>query len=265
MDVLMVLRKCWFSLRWEFLRTSPFRTRYFGYDLIYLPKDHVIARYAAIGAYEKDLIEFLGRTIRPDSIICDIGANIGMFTLAAARFAPNAIIHCFEPSPVPRHCLEQSVERNNLRLRVIVNQQAVSAAPGKMNFHRHGGEKAAFDGLRETDRVVATDIIVVPVTTIDNYIAQSCISCLDIIKIDTEGAELFVLRGALQTLLTLRPIVIFEVSLLNLRPYGIHPSEIEELFHAVDYQISTLDGTLINGKAFIEYIEKYEEFVARPI
>lgn len=264
MGFVMALRKSLFRCRWELLRSPPFQTRYFGYRLVYEPYDHLVSRYAAIGSYEKEVIAFLKRVMRADSVVLDIGANIGMFALAAARIAPNASIHCFEPSPIPFRCLQRSIELNELSLRVWVNPSAVSADEGERNFYLHAQGESAFDGLHDTGRANTVRTIQVPVTTIDVYVIKAGLARLDLMKIDTEGAEIFVLQGARQTLRTFRPVIIFEANRLNLESYKIDPEELEQLLHAAGYHIVTISGESVKFNSLEAAMENGEEFAAIP-
>jgi FkbM family methyltransferase len=264
MEIVMGLRKILFRCRWELLRPQPFQARYFGYRLVYEPNDHLVSRYAAVGTYEEEVIAFLKRAMRPDSVVFDIGANIGMFALAVARIAPNASIHCFEPSPIPRRCLQLSIELNDLSSRVWVNPSAVGADEGEKYFCLHAKGESAFDGLHDTGRADAVQTIRVPVTTIDAYVTKAGLARLDLMKIDTEGAEIFVLQGARQTLHAFRPVIIFEANRLNFESYKIHPQELERLLHVAGYHIVTISGKSVKYNSLQAAMENGEEFAAIP-
>ncbi len=67
-----------------------------------------------------------------------------------------------------------------------------------MEFFVHSPRDSSGDGLKDTQRAGPTQKICVPATTLDAYVAQKEIERLDLIKIDTEGAELHVVRGAVR-------------------------------------------------------------------
>jgi hypothetical protein len=142
---------------------------------------------------------------------------------------------------------------------------AVSAFEGVSNFCVHESGDSAFDGLQDTGRAGPVRTIPVPVTTVDAYMAEAGLERLDLMKIDTEGAELFVLRGATLALRTCRPVIIFEANRPNLDSYRIHPAELMRLLHDAGYRIVTITGESLEENSFEDAMESGEEFAAFPV
>ncbi len=131
-----------------------------------------------------------------DGMLFDVGANHGAYTRFLRRLAPESRIHAFEPHPKTFASLQQRAAGPQTTL---VNM-AVSDSSGTMQLHdfaeADGSTQASLAqasvGMFDHDTVSHT----VEVTTIDAYMAQAGISAIDLLKIDTEGFDLNVLRGA---------------------------------------------------------------------
>jgi FkbM family methyltransferase len=201
------------------------------------------------------------------AVIVDVGANIGLFSLAVLRSIPGSRVHMFEPSPIPQRCLAASLARNGLQERAALNAMALYSEPGELEFYVHDGKHSAYDGIRDTryDWVGSPRPIRVPATTLDQYCQAAGLDRIDLLKIDAEGAELFVLRGAEQTLRTLRPLVLFEIGRKNLAPYGIQPAEVHEFLTARGYHVQTLRGERLDVPGFDRAVGWEHEFAAVPV
>lgn len=257
--------RSWLHLSREALRKPPYFIRYQGYDLAYEPGDHVVVRILAFGGYEKDVFQYLRTALEPGAAVVDVGANVGLFSLAVARMAPDATLHCFEPSPSPRACLTRTLERNDLGGRIRLNGQALYKEPGELEFHVHDGGNAAFDGIRDTGRVGGARSIRVPVTTLDHYAREVGLDRLDLLKIDTEGAELFVLQGAVETLRRLRPRIILEADPTNMAAYGVKPQEAYRFLREQGYRVKDLRGRTLEPADFDRSLAELEvDFLAVP-
>ncbi len=129
-------------------------------------------------------------------VLFDVGANHGAYTRLLRRLSPGSRIHAFEPHPKTFASLQQRAAGPHTTL---VNM-AVSDSSGTMQLHdfaeADGSTQASLAqasvGMFDHDTVSHT----VQVTTIDAYMAKTGIDAIDLLKIDTEGFDLNVLRGA---------------------------------------------------------------------
>jgi FkbM family methyltransferase len=128
----------------------------------------------------------------------DVGANAGMTALRYARWWPGATIHAFEPFPTAYAQLRDAVA--GLPDVTPVNM-ALGAEPGQVEAT--DGPVTRGNSLRVADGPVVT----VEVTTLDAYCAAHGIGPIDLLKIDTEGYELDVLRGGANTLPRTRAVL----------------------------------------------------------
>ena len=173
-----------------------------------LPGDHLVstlpggeriraaARYRQLSWNPEEYHAFRG-AVRPGSVVLDVGANVGSYTLLFAFWtAPAGRGFAFEPSPDAREGLRQHLALNGVDDRVEIVPVAASAEVGTARFHLDGasGSNALAVGH---DRAAAS--IDVETTTIDAFCERRGIRP-DVVKIDVEGAELDVLRGARRVL-----------------------------------------------------------------
>ena len=129
--------------------------------------------------------------------IFDIGANVGTTVKTFHRNFPNAIIHAFEPNPSVFNKLEKNYKSNS---KVILNNIGVGDKNGilKLNRHINSGATSFKDPNNNTNpdyNSKIIDKIDVQVKTLKEYISNSNIDNIDILKIDVEGFEMEVLNG----------------------------------------------------------------------
>lgn len=130
------------------------------------------------------------------AIVLDVGANVGSYAELVLDHLPDAVVHAFEPHP-------QAVSELTARIggRVTIVPNAVGASAGVLELFDYGDRGGSSHA--SLYREVFTEIhrsrsraVEVPVTTLDAYIEQHGISHATLLKVDTEGHELEVLRGA---------------------------------------------------------------------
>lgn len=135
--------------------------------------------------YKDELVRrcYAFETSRPDPVVIDGGANIGMFSLATLRDHPGARITAFEPDPRIGAMLRENLAANNASQVVIVDA-ALGSTDGQMSFVPDGQAGGALVSG-------ATDMRV-QVVTLSRYLTDD----VDFLKLNIEGAELDVLREA---------------------------------------------------------------------
>jgi len=126
-------------------------------------------------------------------VMLDVGANVGDVSAALHAAFPDAVIHAFEPSPAVYAQLEP---RFTTTPAVRCHRQAVGAAVGTLPFQTRADEPQ-LGRLAET---ASADTVDVPVTTVDAFLRQESLPGIALLKTDTEGFELDVLKGAAESL-----------------------------------------------------------------
>ena len=165
-----------------------------GFDIYLDPSDLGISpSIGVLGWYEMRTTELFVKLVRPGSTVIDVGANVGFFTLLAARLAGNdGRVVSFEPEPTSFSLLSKSIKRNRFA-NVQAFQQCVSNRDGLATLHLSPGHHK---GLHSTMRDLGGGKIVVESTKLDTVASRIGLAHVDLLKIDAEGAEPQVLEGA---------------------------------------------------------------------
>lgn len=125
-----------------------------------------------------------------DLTIVDIGANVGLFTLYMKALRPGSDIHCFEPAPQTHQLLRKNLEQQR---RVHVYPFALSDHEGTAALHLHplnSGENSL-----KQDNVPSAQSVTVDVKDAAAAFQQAGLTYIDILKIDTEGSEIEILKS----------------------------------------------------------------------
>ena len=207
--------------------------------MIYTVSDSYIGRALdKYGEISRDEVLFLAQLTRPGMTVLEVGANIGVFTVALARFVrPGGRVIAFEPQRIIYQML-----CGNLAINAIDNVVAHNSAAGRstgsiavpsVDYTKPGNFGAvSLMGSRQGE--------IVPLVTIDSLDLPSC----HLIKIDVEGMELDVLEGANRTLQQFRPLLYVE----NDQPEK-SPALIAYLL-ALDYRLFWLEPPLYRSDNF---------------
>ncbi|HWX52670.1 MAG TPA: FkbM family methyltransferase [Solirubrobacteraceae bacterium] len=168
---------------------------------------------------ERAVEEAFYSLLEPNSVVYDIGANIGWYSLLAARVVgPGGGVIAFEPSLANAAMVQANAAGNGLE-NVTVIPAAVSDRDGWATFLGRGSLEGRLDkddtqaqAERRANRKWTHDSsAMVPVLTLDSWISSTGSEPPAVIKIDVEGAELGVLRGMAETLRSAGPAMIVEL------------------------------------------------------
>jgi FkbM family methyltransferase len=159
------------------------------------------------GTYEPEVRDVLRKHLQPDDIAIDVGANVGWHALMmASRVGAGGRVYAFEPNETTRRRLVAAVDANRLS-NVVVDARAVSDRPGPAGFDAPPAGHV-WDGTGRLSHGAAHASV--ECTTLDAFAFSLGIDRVKLVKIDVEGWELSVLRGAERLLRTARPVVVFE-------------------------------------------------------
>jgi FkbM family methyltransferase len=194
------------------------------------------------GNFQKHVSKIEYLSIPPDAVIFDVGANCGAMSLQYAQSFPSGRIYAFEPTHYAYSKLLKNLELNpELAEHITAVQSFISSQTSqqpdikaysswkvggdtKGNRHRiHGGTTESAEG--------------VPSVSLDDFCAQNGIEKLYFIKIDTDGHELEVLKGAQQVIRRFRPFIIFEVGLYIMEEVAISFDDYLSFFNRMDYSL----------------------------
>jgi FkbM family methyltransferase len=195
------------------------------------------------GSYEPHLTRAIAEELQNGATFIDVGANLGWFALLAATcVGPSGFVLAVEADPSNAELLCRSSRESGFR-NVVVLPIAVSDAAGLMVLQSTGGSNAAVfaaDGPSAPGDRLTTCI---PLDALSGLLDR-----LDVMKVDVEGAELLVLRGATNLIRHYRPRIFLEYSpgMLERLP-GSTVDGLETLLTDIDYAIDVVafDGTLV--------------------
>lgn len=202
-----------------------------------LPAGDVSLVPALVGGYYEQLeLMVYQRLAEASSVIADVGANIGLYSCVGAASTGDASrTFAFEPAPDNLEFLARNVAQNGLEGRVVIIGEAVSDAPGQARFHLSDG---IGNHSLAANNAGSGRHVDVPVTTIDRYFAGERV---DILKVDVEGFDVHVLRGARETLRAHKPAVFVELLTVRLEESGDTPSDLIDELTSVYEHVFVID------------------------
>jgi FkbM family methyltransferase len=236
-----LLRKKWFKSKYKKL-TGKYPEKNIdiiqisinNYKLLIIPNNDIGKQIIINKKFEYSDTLFLEKVIKPDWNCIDIGANIGYYSLLFAKNARNGNIYAIDP--IKHHCLmiELSAVINKCN-NIKISNVAISDTNGKVKFTE--AVDGAFSSIKDTRRKAVAKRMEVDCMTLDYFVENSHISDINLIKIDVEGAEDLVLKGANNVLSKLRPdLFLVEMYNTNLQIYGSDVKNILELMRKYEYE-----------------------------
>lgn len=209
------------------------------------------------GKFEVDETEIITKVLPHVDVFVDIGANLGYYTCLALQSGKPVI--AFEPQQQNLQCLFQNLTANGWEESTEVFPLALSDRPGLLTLYGASGPSASL--IKNWAGYSSRFKKIVPVSTLDNVLVGRFLGKQLFIKMDVEGAEFQVLKGALSTLsITPKPIWLLEVCLEEFHPDGRNPDfqEIFKLFWDHGYKAFTATGNpkLVTSSDVANWIEK---------
>jgi len=199
------------------------------------PEQALDMRLHLSGDYEPETLAALERLAVPGSSVIDVGAHVGLVAMWLSRcVTPAGRVIAVEPSGWA--CTRMA---RNLDLSRIANVEVVHAAAwdaeGSAQMNIINGYRNDDTNTRRPEQVA--------LVTVDALVEARGIADLSVLKIDTDGHESYVLRGALATIGRLRPAILFEFGPDHMRRYpDSDPDALIGLLHGLGYTVTRLDG-----------------------
>jgi FkbM family methyltransferase len=188
--------------------------------------------------YEPELTH-LKKVLSPGETFVDVGACYGIYTLVASRIVGGrGQVIAFEPSSRAFPILKKNISLNNLT-NVRAFCLALSDKSGRTLLYRHPkvgcDSLAAHGSVSEGPQEITTQVL-------DDVIRELPIDRVGVIKMDVQGAEEWVLRGARNILTTMHPVVIFESWPIGPPLLGLSPNGAWDLLESLGYKFFVLEG-----------------------
>lgn len=181
----------------------------------------------------------LRRLLSPGSVVVDAGASLGIYTLVSASLVGSeGRVLAFEPASESFGLLTRNIALNRLRnVRAFRSALADRAESRRLYHHADPGRsslgaEAASEGDFEEIRA----------DTLDTILAREQIRRVNLLKMDVEGAEELILRGADATLKEMLPAVLFEVNPKTARRLGLPADGAWKLLQRLGYEFFSVDA-----------------------
>lgn len=216
-------------------------------------------------SYFENYFYYLQQIIKSDSICLDVGANIGLVSLALSQLNPKGKTYAFEPTPDIYSILKRNIDENVIE-NVETVQLALSDKKGKLAFvdvEWYPAGNFSVEDNQKNKWGQYGNILNVAAEALDVWVTKNKLKSVDFLKIDVEGAELQVLEGAKKTIAKFKPLVVME---FNSYCYILHQNKtpidairfITEYFGKV-YRINRTNSTLElienNEKALLVFVD----------
>jgi FkbM family methyltransferase len=200
----------------------------------------------------------LAQHVKTGDVFLDIGANIGFFTVIAAKLVgEGGRVFAFEPVPKNAASLRRNLALNDFR-QVRVFEAAISDHNGKgeLRLSEWIGGAALSTAAPPPDQ---TGTLAVDLVTIDELVARNEITAPDFVKIDVEGAEMEVLQGMATTIQACKPTILFEIDDGNVEAFNQKATACETFLRAYGYQITRLEDSYPGGEWLVGH------YLAQPV
>jgi FkbM family methyltransferase len=203
-------------------------------------------RIAQHRCWEQHIVPQVGRFMRPGGLFLDVGANIGYYSLYVASSLPGARCIAFEPNAVIFRQLVENIRLNSFSERITAHETVVSDCIEETDFYMQKDSchnRGLSSVLRNYDLELApqhTEKLRLKSATIDGMVADADRETVSVIKVDTQGNEFQVIRGALDTIARAKPVIFFEFEA------GYHPHDPAGYLNGIrallpDYRVLLID------------------------
>jgi FkbM family methyltransferase len=226
------------------------------------------------GNYEELELQILLMIAKISNLFCDVGANIGFYTLASSRVNLNLKILCFEPNKLVVKSLENNLMNNSSKISTS-NITIFPTALGEFEVKNaelfvpigSGSGAGSLKNLHPDEG--ATEILNIEIVSLDSILVNEPL--FDLMKIDVEGFELSVLKGALQTIERFKPTIFIELLRKWMKPFGDAPQDVVELLATFGYicfaigveslnEIEIIDDQTIENNFIFVHSQRIEHF-----
>jgi FkbM family methyltransferase len=159
--------------------------------------DMLHRQFYFFGTYllEEEILDCWQREARGARVIFDVGANAGIFSLAALAVQPDVTVHAFEPTPEIAAELRATADLNGLA-RLHVHDVAIFSEDGLAALRRCRGESGTNEGMNFITRSTRPAEEIVRTVRLDSFSSDHAIDHVDLLKLDIQGQEHRALQGA---------------------------------------------------------------------
>ncbi len=191
-----------------------------------------------LGTFEPECTFLLAKLVKKGDVVFDVGANFGWYSCYFAQLVgETGMVHVFEPTNIVEE-LKNNLTLNGFEARCVLNQIALGQIEGIESLFIPQKLGTAFASLREHscsgDKSVKINV---SVTKFDDYVSVNKIKKIDFIKMDVEGAEYLVLKGARKCLKQYSPVIMLELQAFHTKYFGYLPVELINYLRDLGYHL----------------------------
>ena len=222
----------------------------FKFDAVFL-----FSNYSEFGNKHNRGFNHLMKNLKNKKTFFDIGAHIGLVSIPAAiNMNIDSKIIAFEPSDKNYNHLKNHIKANNFSKKIKLYKKLIGEKNCKKNFYSSKDE-SPLNSIIKIKQIEKYNKQSINQISIDYFCKKSGI-VPDIIKIDVEGAELNVLKGAKETILKYKPIIYLSVHPAHIKELGYDLIQLKDLIKSLEYKIEDFHGNKVRNLKFSEYIMK---------
>jgi FkbM family methyltransferase len=192
--------------------------------------EYGVAHGLFFGEFEQvnlDVFEVLAQHSR---LIVDAGANIGVYAcVGGTRLPDSGRVVAFEPVPDTVEYLKRNVQANGLADKVVVHTSAVGAKESTLVINLHPGGNTVHTAAPALPGSTNLKTVTTPMVTLDGVFLADDADTPDLMKIDVEGYDGFVLEGARELIEQARPTLFVEFLPENLHACGYPPERMLDM------------------------------------
>ena len=253
-------------LRWDLRAEVPLWpsdkwvcTEFFGLRIWVNLHDSYIAFGVLHERWENAEVRFMLRVLSEGDAMVDVGANVGVYALQAARaVGPTGMVYAFEPQPDVFAMLQRSVRENSFSERTRLFNSAVGATDGSARIWRHHTNNPGASMVTGADRE-AEGAAVIDMMRLDSIDFRQRVALL---KVDIEGYEPLLLQGGAKFFRDHRPVVLTEYFPASIRACTGEPaSSYVTQWRQLGYRLFQLDGDEIGSELDDASLGAFDEIV----
>jgi FkbM family methyltransferase len=238
--------------------------KYGGFQMACDLSEMLQRQFYFFGTYflEEDVLACWQAMAKGAKVVLDVGANAGIYSLAALAVQSDANVHAFEPTPEIANRLRATAKLNGLD-HLYVHEVAVSSKTGSATLHRFRGERDANEGMNFITERSGSDGERVQTVCLDQFCQEHFIDKVDLLKIDIQGQEYAALKGADQLIRAGRITTIFMELNWTQLPHSICPATESVQFLKQSHYLFSKPGKCLDWQPAGEWLRTMNDVIAR--